>query len=590
MVPIKPWVPLPNLPLLQLEKQPMAGTPPHYILISDFNLETLARILRNSTAQSASNVVVAPYGQVFQSLVGLHQPADPASAAQNIAILWTQPQSLIKAYADAASFAPYDKDTAWSEVDAFADVVVRAARSLRALFISRWTVPHTERGLGPLAYKPEIGARLLLDQMNARLAERLSEQPNVFFLDPDRWISEAGGDSAWNPVLWYAAKSPFTAKVFQSACNDITSYSSALEGRTKKLIILDLDDTLWGGVVGETGWQGLTLGGHSHAGEAFQDFQRALKALTRRGILLALCSKNDEAVALEAIDNHPEMILHRDDFASWKINWRDKASNISALLEEINLSPEATLFIDDNPSERGLVSDALPQVTVPDWPKNPSLYTSTLKSLDCFDTVTVSDEDRQRVGSYAAERKRRDMLTSGTEETTSDWIERLEITVAVEQLSVTNLTRTTQLFNKTNQMNLTTRRMTESELTAWASKPNRHLWTFRVSDRFGDYGLTGIISGEHIHDTVTITDFILSCRVMGRKVEAAMVHHVYEWAKAQGAKHLEAHFEPTDRNRPCLDFWNASGFDEVGAHHFRWSLITPYKAPSALTLKWQVAA
>lgn len=568
----------------------MTGTPPCYTLISDFNLETLARILRNDSAHSVSDIIVAPYGQVFQSLLSLHQPADPETAAQKIAIVWTQPHSVIQAYASAASFTPYDKEAALQEVDAFADIILRAARNLRALFISRWTAPHAERGLGPLSHKPAIGARLLLDQINARLAERLSEQANIFFLDPDRWISKAGGDSAWSPALWYAAKSPFTVKVFQAASNDIASYTRAFEGQAIKLIILDLDDTLWGGVVGETGWQGLTLGGHSHAGEAFQDFQRALKALAQRGVVLAICSKNDEAVALEAIDNHPEMILRRDDFAAWQINWQDKASNIRALLEEINLGPEATLFIDDNPSERGLVSESLPQVTVPDWPKNPSLYSSTLKNLDCFDTATVSDEDRQRVGSYAAERKRRDMQGSDTEETKSDWIERLEITVAVETLSATNLTRATQLFNKTNQMNLATRRMTEAELTTWASETNQHLWTFRVSDRFGDYGLTGIISAEHVSDTVTITDFILSCRVMGRQVEAAMVHHVYEWAKAEGAHHLEAHFEPTDRNSPCLDFWNASGFDEVSAHHFQWSLKKRYEAPSALTLKQQVAA
>ncbi len=568
----------------------MTGTPISYTLISDFNVETLARILRNDGAHSTADVTVAPYGQVLQSLIGLHQPTTSAPPSQNIAVLWTQPQSVIKAYADAADFTPYDKETALAEVDAFADIVLRAARNLKALFVSRWITPHQERGLGPLAHQPNIGARLLLDQINVRLAEKLAEQSNVFFLDPDRWISEAGGDSAWNQTLWYAAKSPFTSKVFQAACRDITSYSRALEGRTKKLIILDLDDTLWGGIVGETGWQDLTLGGHSHAGEAFQDFQRALKALTRRGILLALCSKNDEHVALDAIDNHPEMILRRDDFAAWRINWQDKASNISSLLQEINLGADAALFIDDNPSERGLVSEALPQITVPDWPKNPSLYTSTLKKFNCFDTVTVSDEDRQRAGFYTAERKRRDVRATEPSGTSSDWLERLEITVTVEELSPANLSRAAQLFNKTNQMNLTTRRMTEAELSAWVSELHHGLWTFRVSDRFGDYGLTGIVSGEHNGETVTITDFILSCRVMGRQVEEAMVHHVHEWAKTVGAKNLEARFEPTDRNRPCLDFWLKSGFEHFDTHYFRWPVTTDYKAPSILTLKRQLAA
>lgn len=567
----------------------MTGAPVRYRLISDFNLETLARILRNNNPQKPAQVTVTPYGQAFQSLLALQNPSGFPDTDE-IGIVWTQPQSIVKTYTDATNFLPYDTDAALAEVNAFADVLNQAASNLRALFITRWTSPSAERGLGPLDYRPGYGARILLDRMNIQLADRLASSSNIFFLEPDRWIGEAGGNAAWTPALWYAAKAPFSSKVYQAASNDILSYTQALGGHTKKLIILDLDDTLWGGIVGETGWQGITLGGHSHAGEAFQDFQRALKALTQRGVLLALCSKNDEPVAFEAIDKHPEMILRRADFATWRINWQDKASNIRSILEEINLGADAVLFIDDNPAERGLVSENFPQILVPDWPKNPALYPAALKQLTCFDSVALSDEDRQRASYYAAERMRRTFRDGEETGSSTAWLERLEISVTVEELNQTNLSRAAQLLNKTNQMNLSTRRMTEAELANWNAAPDRKIWTFRVADRFGDYGLTGIISGEHEGDTVSIIDFVLSCRVMGRQVEGAMVHQIFKWAKEQGARHLEARFVPTERNRPCHDFWTASGFEEIHPHHFRWVLDTPYAVPDALTLKAQAAA
>ena len=185
-------------------------------------------------------------------------------------------------------------------------------------------------------------------------------------------------------------KIPYISSVFENATMDIVQYIEAIKGKSRRLIILDLDDTLWGGVLGENGWQGLRLGGHDHVGEAFRDFQLALKALSNRGVQLAISSKNDEKLAMDAIDNHPEMILKKEDFVGWRINWNDKAVNIAELSEEINLGLESIVFIDDNPAERGRVSDALKGILVPDWPKDPAMYVETLYSLRCFENTTIS--------------------------------------------------------------------------------------------------------------------------------------------------------------------------------------------------------
>jgi FkbH-like protein len=237
---------------------------------------------------------------------------------------------------------------------------------------------------------------------------------------------------------------------------------------------------LWGGLVGEAGPAGLNLGGHDHVGEAFVDFQRALKRLTARGVQLAIVSKNDETAAFEAIDGHPEMQLRRRDFAAWRINWNDKAQNVADVLDELNLGAESAVFIDDSAIERARVREAVPGIMVPDWPDDPARFREALASLRGFDSPFLTAEDRGRTAMFAAERARRSGLAAAAN--LEDWLRTLDITVRVEPLHEVNLDRATQLFNKTNQMTIATRRLTKAELEAWA----RHRTfdaAFRVADR-----------------------------------------------------------------------------------------------------------
>lgn len=550
-------------------------------LISDFNADTFARTLAAQAPEL--DVEAAPFGRPHECLAN-HAAgnATPSSVPVDL-VVWTQPAGAIASFASALTLSPYDEQHVLGEVDAFAGLISAAAKNCRTLMVASWAIPATARNLGPLDFKPGLGLQNLLMRMNLRLADALAAIPNAFMLDTNRWLSAAGGDAAWSPKMWAAAKVPYAAPVFQAAATDVLSTLNARAGRTRKLLILDLDDTLWGGTVGETGWEGLALGGHSMKGEAFLTFQRRIKALTNRGIILAIASKNDEAVALEAITNHPDMALGKNDFAGWRINWQDKATNIAELLQELKLGADAAVFIDDNPAERARVAQALPDILVPDWPTDPTLAAATLDALACFDTTSITDEDRTRAALYTAERQR--AASAPAPGTSPDaWLAQLGVTIQATPLNAGTLTRAAQLFNKTNQMNMATRRMTAEELTDWAAQPANQIITLRVEDKFGDYGLTGIL-GLSLNGTTThITDFLLSCRVMGRGVETAMLHLASSWAASHGADRLEANFIKTDRNRPCEEFWQQSGFTEQQPHHFVRDMATPLPAPSNITI------
>ena len=556
------------------------GTKPREVahrgtILSDFTASELASQLRALTDGPGIDAEVAPFGQVVQSLV-----RGPTPGYDDFAVVWTRPEAAVPTYARVIGHERVEESALLDEVDAFCDLLARAAPAYRAIFVPTWTKPAYERGSGLLDMR-EGGLSRTLHVMNGRLMERLASAPDVHVLDASRWLAHAG-KSRTSPKSWYLGKISFHVDVFAEAARDIQGALDAVSGRTRKLLVLDLDDTLWGGVVGDVGWENLRLGGHDGLGESFVDFQRAVKGLTRRGIVLALVSKNEESTALEALRRHPEMVLREDDFVAWRINWRDKAANILEIVKELNLGLQSVVFVDDNPVERARVREALPEVLVPEWPEDKYLYRSALAALRCFDVASITKEDAERTALYAAERKReRLQQTVGS---IDEWLEGLGIRVSVEPLAAHNLQRTAQLLNKTNQLNLSTRRMTETELLEWSLAPNRRLWAASVSDRFGDAGLTGIVSVELDGERATIVDFVLSCRVMGRKVEAAMVHVAIGHARTAGAKRVDAKYLETAKNKPTLDFWRASGFTADG-DLFSWDTSTPFELPRAITLE-----
>lgn len=552
------------------------------LLLSDFNLQNLRAYLQGDPGNPQLACESRLLGDVRGSLLSL--AAAPETTAEG-AVVWTQPQAVLPAY---AAFVERRDGVALSdvlgEVEAFAQAIEGLAARVALVFVPSWVSPPGDRGLGPLEWRSPHGLARTVASLNLRLAERLQQVGNVFMLDAQRWLQTAGADAA-NPRGWFLGKMAASNGVLREAAADLKAAWRGVLGQGRKLVVLDLDNTLWGGVVGEVGWEQLRLGGHDPVGEAFVAFQQALRQLKRRGIVLALASKNDEQVALAAIERHPEMVLKAHDFAGWRINWRDKAENIAALVKELKLGLDATVFIDDHPAERARVAAALPAVLVPEWPTDPLLYLQALQRLRCFDAPALSAEDGARAALYAAERLRRQSCEQVG--SVDDWLATLGIVVEIEPLGSHNLLRAAQLLNKTNQMNLSTRRLTEGELTSWAQQGQRSIWTFRLADRFGDTGLTGLLSLEIDGDQATVVDFLLSCRVLGRKLEECMLRKAIAVARDAGAARLDAVFVPTAKNGPCFEFWRQrSGFEYHEAERrFSWPAARDYAVAAWVTVR-----
>jgi len=311
--------------------------------------------------------------------------------------------------------------------------------------------------------------------------------------------------------------------------------------------------------VGDDGPQNLKLGAPDPMGECFRSFQLALKALRARGILLAICSKNNEELALQTIAEHPAMVLRKSEFVAWRINWNDKAANILELAEELNLGLDSFVFLDDSPQERDQVRQLLPQVFVPDLPASPAAYAGFLTSLNCFETPSIGREDFERTEMYQAERGRKEAMDlSGDVE---NWLKSLDIQVRVAPLKQESLPRAAQLLNKTNQFNLSLRRLDEKTFWEWSQTPANSTYTFHVSDRFGDFGLVAVSSFSVEGSEARIVDFVMSCRVMGKKVEEALLGYTVERAQSAGAERCLAAPVDGPRNQPAKSFFAAKLLD-----------------------------
>jgi FkbH-like protein len=556
------------------------------VILSDVNLQNLAGHLENDPSFPAVSVKVAPFGQIAQTILG----GDPelfgaagGEAGTDFAVLWTSPGGVIEGFRELTEQRDVPPERLDEEVDAFVALAARLCERARIVFVPLWTAPAWDRGLGLLELRPGSGPGHALLRMNLRLAEAGTKIPNLHVLNAPRWAAAAGAD-ALDPKSWYLGKIPFSAALFRGAAAEIKSALRSVLGGARKILLVDLDNTLWGGIVGDLGWENLRLGGHDPIGEAHVTLQRSLKALTRRGFLLGIVSKNEEDVAREAIRRHPAMVLREDDFAGWRINWDDKAKNVVELMEELNLGLQSAIFIDDQKVERERVRTSLPEVLVPDWPESPLLYDQALRSLAGLDgAVAASREDEGRAQMYVSERRRKDaQKTAGS---LDDWIASLNLEVRAERLGPASLVRAAQLLNKTNQMNLSTRRLADSELLAWAGRPGNAFWTFDVTDRFGEYGITGLLGVSLENGHARIVDYVLSCRVMGRRVEETMLHVAATHALRHRAGDLVAEYLPTAKNKPCLTFFQGSGMTCAdGSHVFRWPAGRAYARPAAVRL------
>ncbi len=336
----------------------------------------------------------------------------------------------------------------------------------------------------------------------------------------------------------------------------------------RKVAVVDLDDTLWGGVVGEAGVEGLVLGDEG-VGLAFADLQRELLKLHDAGVVLAVCTKNEAGDAQDGFA-HPAMVLRREHFAAERVNWQDKAANLREIAEELSLGLDALVFLDDNPVEREWVRQALPEVEVPELPADPVDRPAFLAHGPWFQTLAVTAEDRGRSASYGAQGSRRRAQTAAR--SFEDFLASLQQEITLEPVSETTLSRAAQLCQRTNQFNLTTRRHSVADLEAMLRDDAFELHTVAVRDRYGDSGVTGVAILALDGDEARVDTLLLSCRVLGRRVEDVLVAFLARRAKARGAHGLVGTYEPTARNGQVADFYPRRGFAQAGERTWRLDL------------------
>jgi FkbH-like protein len=401
------------------------------------------------------------------------------------------------------------------------------------------------------------GINKLVNAINERFEQNSSSFPNLIVNDLHGLSAMMGLDEWHDLTLWYSYKYAMSYRAFPRIANALAIHLRSIYGAAKKCLVLDLDDTLWSGVIGEVGVNGIELGEGSPVAEAHLAFQKYIVSLKDKGVILAVCSKNDEATAKEGFQ-HPESVLSRDDFAVFKANWDSKDQNIRDIAKTLNISLDSMVFIDDNPAERELVKQSLPMVEVPNIGDDISQYIHHVDKNGYFDSLNLSEEDSKRNEFYKAEIDR--SQCKSTFNNYEDYLESLKMKADISLAGEQQLKRITQLINKTNQFNLTTKRVTETEIKECSIDSDRLLLYGQLEDRFGDNGIVTSILGEIKNDTLEINIWVMSCRVFKRTLEHSMFDKLLEYCKDKNIKKIIGDYIPSKKNIVVKDLYPSFGF------------------------------
>lgn len=387
--------------------------------------------------------------------------------------------------------------------------------------------------------------------------------PNyVHICDLEFLAYRLGGLSAKDERAWFESKQ-LCSPAFQVAlAKEIAHIIASLRTTPKKVLALDLDNTLWGGVIGDDGMEGIEIGDTSPRGEAFKAFQAYILSLTQRGVLLAACSKNDFDIAIEPFRKHPEMVLREEHFVSFKANWEPKAQNLIEMANELNLGLDSFIFVDDNPAEVENVRQFAPEVTSILLDPDPSVYVRQLQESRLFERSTITGEDLRRTEQYREEAARRVLLSSAVD--MDSYLKSLEMVGTFRGFNPIDLPRIAQLINKSNQFNLTTRRRREAELAVLAADPSYAGFSMRLADRFGDHGLISIVICKAENDRMEIDTWLMSCRVLKRQVEEQVLNEIVRLAKEKGCVSIKGEYIPTVKNSMVKDLYPKLGFQPIG--------------------------
>lgn len=397
-------------------------------------------------------------------------------------------------------------------------------------------------------------------KLNLELSRRIHQTRDVYLVDYMRLLAGIGHEQGVDERYWLMGRAPIGRNALVPFGQEYGKFIAALRGKTRKCLVLDCDNILWGGVIGEDGLEGIKLG-TNYPGSCYQAFQQEILNLHDRGVILALCSKNNEDDVLEALRSHPAMVLREENFSTWQINWEDKASNLLRIARDLNIGLEGMVFVDDSSFECDLVREQLPQVAVLQLASEPSTFKSKLTAKAYFDALTFSGEDRKRTQMYRAQEKLKVLRASAG--SLEEYFTKLDMEAEIGFASGTSIQRISQLTQKTNQFNLTTRRYTEGEISVLAEDPEADVFHVSLRDRVSQLGLIGVAILKYRGPKAEIDTFLLSCRVIGRGVEEAMLAHVFRAAKARGCSQVTGRYVRTKKNGQVADFYKRQGFQPV---------------------------
>lgn len=415
--------------------------------------------------------------------------------------------------------------------------------------------------MGILENKQEFGLVEGIEKLNLKISEEYRKDSRVFVFNYDSFCSKLGKDNIHDYKMYYIADLRLKLELIPRLCEEYMCYIRAISSIIRKCLVLDLDNTLWGGIVGEVGIENLKLGPTSE-GRPFMELQNYLLSLNKRGVLLAVNSKNNRDEAMKVIREHPYMLLREKNFAYIEINWQDKAENIRKIAKELNIGLDSIVFMDDDKLNSEFVKSELPEVKVVDLPKDPAMYVKTAMELNCFNIMQLTDEDLKKQNMYLEQKKRNFEKQSSSN--ILEYIKKLNIVIDIKENDKFNVPRISQLSQKTNQFNMTTIRYSEEEIKALMDRKDYTVISAKVSDKFGDSGLTSVMIVKENADIYDVQAFLMSCRIIGRRIEYSLMDYLIKKAKKHKIKEVAARFIETSKNIPSKNFYKDYGFEFEG--------------------------
>lgn len=552
-----------NLLTLYRRREELAATlnarPVRLAILPSMTIEPLipALTVRGLHAGMDMETWIAPFDQISSTMLATE--GDLTAFKPDVVLLALRVRDQLPQLYDGIP-----TDQAGAVFDA-ADHWLATLKGALQTFTSRHAVPVLVQSVpaptfiadGPVDAQRSDGQAALYRKIRQGLHAISNEIAAVQVLDMQSLIARHGTQHLLDERMDAFGRLPLHANHYWDYAGFIVRHIRPLVGLTKKVIVVDADNTLWGGIIGDDGADGIQIG-HDYPGNAFQAFQRRLLALRDRGVILCVASKNEPGAVEAVLDHHPDMILRREHFSALAVNWQPKPENVRAMANTLNLGLDSFVFIDDSEVECELMRTSLPQVTTIQLSKEPAAHAGVLEALDCFDQFALSNEDRQRADLYRAEGERRTLQAQTLD--MESFYHSLQMRLTINVNEITSVTRAAQMTNRTNQFNMMTVRCDEAQVRALMEEAGVQVFTARLHDRFGDNGLVGLAVVRQEDKAAVIEQFLFSCRVLGRTVEKNFLAWIAGQSQRNGATHLIGCYRPTAKNKPFGNFYAEMGF------------------------------